>query len=178
MLKIFWLTYRSNGQETILKATWIRHQNLSVYKNMSFDFEDMPDVSLSFMTLCLFLWGENKITGLKTLNLKECLRIDAMHQELEKLGVKVKSDNESISIWELASWRGKEKKNFQKQEVQSFSEFPISIDTYDDHRIAMSFGILGSFIWNLDIVDKACVEKTYPRFWEDLAWMEKNIWKK
>ena len=177
MLKIFWLEYSSNGKKTILKATWIRHQDLSPYKNMSFDFEDMPDVSLSFMSLCLFLWGTNHITGLKTLNLKECLRINAMHQELEKLWVKISSDNESISIGELASWQEKEEKNFQKQEFQSFSEFPISIDTYDDHRIAMTFGVLGTYIWNLNIVDKSCVAKTYPRFWKDLAWMEKNIWK-
>ena len=93
------------------------------------------------------------LRGLQTLNLKECRRIDAMAHEIQKLGVVVEYDNENMSIGTL-----------EKEKIRNI----IEIETYDDHRIAMSFGILNSYIWGLNVLDKKCVNKTYPNFWKDL----------
>lgn len=151
-LKIFWLRYTSDGIYTILQASWIKNINLDTYKNHTIDFENMPDVSMSYMSLAVFLPWDTRITWLQTLNFKECKRIDAMKNELQKLWVEVSSDEKSITIWEL----------------KSFPNNKIDIETYNDHRIAMVFWILGSYIWKLDVLNPPCVEKTYPSFWEDL----------
>ena len=82
---MFGLTTESNETSTILRAPGIWNIDLSQYRDYSVDFEDMPDVSLTFMILAAFLPGDTHITGLKTLNLKESKRIDAMRSELQKL---------------------------------------------------------------------------------------------
>ncbi len=152
-LAIFWLSSESDKTSTILRAPWIQNLELDQYTEYSIDFENMPDVSLTFMILAIFLPGNTRITGLKTLNLKESKRIDSMRNELQKLWIFVDSDNDSIMIWEFKGFR---------------NNTTIDIEAYKDHRIAMSFGILGSFIWNLSILNPRCVAKTYPKFWEDL----------
>ncbi len=152
-LMIFWLSYESDANSTILRAPWIRNLDLNQYRDYSVDFENMPDASLTFMILSPFLPGNTTISGLKTLNLKESKRIDAMKNELQKIWIGVSSDNVSITIWECNGLR---------------NHTLIDIETYKDHRIAMSFGILNSFIWNLNILNPKCVAKTYPNFWEDL----------
>ncbi|HET9472581.1 MAG TPA: hypothetical protein VFO82_01735, partial [Steroidobacteraceae bacterium] len=43
----------------------------------------------------------------------------------------------------------------------------VEIETYHDHRIAMSFGVLGSRLPGLRILDPGCVAKTYPNYWRD-----------
>ena len=44
---------------------------------------------------------------------------------------------------------------------------PVDIETYHDHRIAMSFGVLGTKLPGLRILDPGCVAKTYPNYWRD-----------
>ncbi|MDP2103511.1 MAG: 3-phosphoshikimate 1-carboxyvinyltransferase, partial [Candidatus Gracilibacteria bacterium] len=125
---------------------------LDTHRNFEINFNNMPDVSMSFMVMSIFLPGNTIISGLETLNLKECKRIDAMRDELRKIGVQVESDEKSITIGE---YLGNEKL--------------VDIETYNDHRIAMCFGVLNTYIGNLDILNPGCVSKTYPNFWEDLG---------
>jgi len=146
-------------------APWIKNIDLSKYRDYKVDFEAMPDVSMSFMIMSIFLPGKTHITWLQTLNLKECLRIDAMRDELRKIWVEVECDEKSITIGEIDldlyrhSCEGRNLWNSQN---------PIKIETYNDHRIAMCFGTLETYIWNLEILNPNCVAKTYPNFWEDL----------
>jgi len=51
---------------------------------------------------------------------------------------------------------------------------PARIDTYDDHRMAMSFALAGLKIPGVTILDPGCVAKTYPGFWDDLAALRKT----
>lgn len=152
-LDIFGLKYKSDGISTIFQAPWIKNIDLEKFRDFEINFENMPDVSMTFMILSIFLPSKTHITWLQTLNLKECLRIDAMRDEIKKLGVEVTSDEKSITIWEF-SWLSSNK--------------PIDIETYNDHRIAMCFGILDTYIGWLNILNPDCVGKTYPKFWEDL----------
>lgn len=156
-LKIFWIKYIWLDDKTILdhKAT----KDIFIDELKEIDFEDMPDVSMSFMSLAIFIKWNTKITWIQTLNLKECKRIDAMRDELSKLWVVCKSDEKSIVIWEFS------KEKFEKIIKEKKQ---IDIETYNDHRIAMVFWILNSYLWNLNILNPDCVNKTYPNFWKDL----------
>jgi 3-phosphoshikimate 1-carboxyvinyltransferase len=85
---------------------------------------------------------------------KETDRVAALAKELTKLGAEVEvhgGDAITITPPEGGSLR------------------PAEIDTYDDHRMAMSFALAGTKAEGVTIRDPGCVNKTYPRFFEDLA---------
>jgi 3-phosphoshikimate 1-carboxyvinyltransferase len=117
------------------------------------DMSSMPDVAPTLMMLAPFLAGTTRIVGLATLRVKECDRIAAPARELRKLGIPVAEGPDYVEIGELDPSR--------------HAGAPVDIDTYDDHRIAMSFGVLGSALPGLRIRDPGCVAKTYPGFWDD-----------
>ena len=167
--KYFWLIYESDWIKTILKCGGIKKVGYAgsntLENNEKINFEDMPDISMSFMSLAIFLPWKTKITWLKTLNLKECKRIDVMKDELIKLWVDVSSNEDSIEIWEYF-WK--------KWWNLLFWFWKIKIETYNDHRIAMTFWILKSYLEKefkekIKILNPDCVNKTYPNFWEDLV---------
>ena len=179
--KYFWLLWESTWEKTILKCGGIDKNLPLVLKGVPegggimnvFNFENMPDISMSFMSLAIFLPWKTKITWLKTLNLKECKRIDAMRDELKKLWVEVESDEESIIISEYPSFLSPVRGEYPKGERGI-----IKIETYNDHRIAMTFWILETYLKKkfkekIKILNPDCVAKTYPNFWEDLEkWWE------
>ena len=153
--KYFDFDYISDEKTTTLKANKLDKTKLN--KLNEIDFEAMPDVSMSFMSLAIFLPWKTKITWLQTLNLKESKRIDAMANELKKLWVDVEYDEKSITIWEL----------------NEIKKWPIDIETYNDHRIAMVFGTLNTYLKNMNILNPSCVNKTYPNFWNDMNYLSK-----
>lgn len=116
------------------------------------DMESMPDVAPTLMAMAPFIPGTTKIIGLQTLRVKECDRIAIPAQHLLKLGVPVQEGPDWIEIGELSP------DEFTKD---------LTITTHHDHRMAMSFAVLGSKVGRLFIQDPTCVNKTYPRFWED-----------
>jgi 3-phosphoshikimate 1-carboxyvinyltransferase len=118
------------------------------------DMSSMPDVAPTLMMIAPFLDRPTRITGLATLRVKECDRIAAPTRELRKLGVEVEEGPDFMVIEPLA--------------VASNSRPDVvEIETYHDHRIAMSFGVLGSRLPGLRILDPGCVAKTYPNYWID-----------
>ena len=123
------------------------------------DMTSMPDVAPTLMMLAPFLARPTRITGLATLRVKECDRIAAPTRELRKLGVVVEEGPDWMRIEPLPA----------VQVAQRANSIPtrVEIDTYHDHRIAMSFGVIGSRLPGLRILDPGCVAKTYPNYWKD-----------
>jgi 3-phosphoshikimate 1-carboxyvinyltransferase len=119
----------------------------------------MPDVAPTLMMLAPFLDRPTHITGLATLRVKECDRIAAPTRELRKLGVSVEEGPDFMVIAPLGG----------AGEKRLADSLParVEIETYHDHRIAMSFGVLGSRLPGLRILDPGCVAKTYPNYWSD-----------
>jgi 3-phosphoshikimate 1-carboxyvinyltransferase len=122
------------------------------------DMTSMPDVAPTLMMIAPFLATPTRITGLATLRVKECDRIAAPARELRKLGVSLEEGPDYMVIEPLdpaalAAARTRHQ--------------PVDIETYHDHRIAMSFGVLGSKLPGLRILDPGCVAKTYPKYWQD-----------
>ena len=118
----------------------------------------MPDVAPTLMVIAPFLPRPTRITGLATLRVKECDRIAAPARELGKLGVRVEEGPDYMVIEPLTSDARSRRRDI---------DIDIDIETYHDHRIAMSFGVLGSRLPGLRILDPGCVAKTYPTYWRD-----------
>jgi 3-phosphoshikimate 1-carboxyvinyltransferase len=118
------------------------------------DMKSMPDVAPTLMMIAPFLSERTRITGLATLRVKECDRISAPARELGKLDIGVEEGPDYIVIEPLG----------QAAKARSSS---VDVETYHDHRIAMSFGVLGSMLPGLRILDPGCVAKTYPNYWRD-----------
>ena len=125
-------------------------------KPLILDMKNMPDVSMTAMIICALQGFTTKITGLKTLKIKECDRLTAMQNELKKVGIKTKitPSFDAITIYGRGDFTLKNK---------------VEIDTYNDHRIAMCFAILGTKIGNLSIKNADVVNKSFPNFWQELS---------
>jgi 3-phosphoshikimate 1-carboxyvinyltransferase len=118
------------------------------------DMTRMPDVAPTLMMIAPFLKAATRITGLATLRVKECDRIAAPTRELRKLAVEVEEGPDYMVIQPLG-------------EAAKARRAVVDIETYHDHRMAMSFGVLGSRLPGLRILDPGCVAKTYPNYWKD-----------
>jgi 3-phosphoshikimate 1-carboxyvinyltransferase len=123
------------------------------------DMSSMPDVAPTLMMIAPFLDRPTRIEGLATLRVKECDRIAAPTRELRKLGVTVEEGPDFMVIEPLPA----DAKSRRADSIPA----RVEIDTYHDHRIAMSFGVLGSRLAGLRILDPGCVVKTYPNYWQD-----------
>jgi 3-phosphoshikimate 1-carboxyvinyltransferase len=110
---------------------------------------DMPDVTLTAAVVALFCEGPTRITGVEVLRHHESDRIAASATELRKLGAEVRELDDGLEITPPAGGprRG------------------IAIDTYQDHRMAMAFALIGDVVIN----DPRCVDKTFPEYFEVLA---------
>ncbi len=114
----------------------------------------MPDAAQSLAVLCAFADKPSRLTGLHTLRVKETDRIAALANELRKVGCTVETGDDWISIEPVG---GLSRPAFD----------PVIIETYNDHRMAMAFAILGLVRPGLSIRNPACVAKSYPDFWKD-----------
>jgi 3-phosphoshikimate 1-carboxyvinyltransferase len=119
-------------------------------KDFELDLNKTPDIAQTIIVTAAGLKLKCKLTGLETLKIKETDRILALKNELEKIGVITNITNSSIEIIEFKDFEG----------------IPL-IQTYNDHRMAMSFAPL-SVLFPLDIENPEVVEKSYPNFWKDL----------
>ncbi|MCK5460384.1 3-phosphoshikimate 1-carboxyvinyltransferase [Candidatus Gracilibacteria bacterium] len=119
------------------------------------DFSTMPDVSMTGMILASFSKGYSEFYGLESLRVKECDRIEAMRQGLVKLGVRIEVKDDIVKIWgDEAVFRKDEK----------------ILNSFDDHRIAMVFGIVRLVLKaSFQITDQECVAKSWPEFWLELS---------
>ncbi len=117
------------------------------------DLSAIPDQAQTLGVVALFAKGPTRITGLRTLRVKETDRLSAMATELAKFGAGVTVDgDDAITIVPPRS-----------------PTVGVAVDTYDDHRMAMSFTLAGTRLDGVVIRDPACVGKTYPTFFEELA---------
>jgi len=114
------------------------------------DLRDMPDMAQTLAVTAVFADGPTTIRGLHTLRVKETDRIAALASELRKLGAGVEVEGDDLTIEPPDRAR------------------PAAIDTYDDHRMAMSFALAGTKVAGVTIRDAECVNKTYPGYFEDL----------
>jgi len=117
--------------------------------DLVFDLKDMPDMVPTLAVLSALRPGRTVIANVAHLRLKESDRLAAVTTELIKTGIQVEERRDSLVITG-GQPRGAE------------------IETYNDHRIAMSFAILGLSVPGIVIKNPACVDKSFPGFWKEL----------
>lgn len=117
------------------------------------DMVDIPDLAQTFVVTCCLMDIPFRFTGLQSLKIKETDRITALITELHKLGYAVRSEQDSILLW-----------NGERCPAEST---PL-IATYEDHRMAMAFAPACITLPQLMIDEPQVVSKSYPGYWEDL----------
>jgi 3-phosphoshikimate 1-carboxyvinyltransferase len=135
----------------------------------------LPDGSIGLIACGASLKGKSRFTGLRTLRVKETDRIAALANELRKVGCGVETGEDWIEITPAGS-PALRAGSVEEQETPGSesraTDPPIVIETYNDHRMAMAFAVLGLAAPNgqrLAIRNPACVAKSYPTFWTDFA---------
>jgi 3-phosphoshikimate 1-carboxyvinyltransferase len=139
------------GAKIEYKSDSIQVSKASSLKGLEIDCIEIPDAAMTLAIMAVFADKPTKLKNIGSWRVKETDRILAMDNELTKMGVEVSTTHDSMTIFP------------QKQLNDN-----ISIETYNDHRIAMCFSLFCLKNLNITIQDPNCVNKTYPDYFKDL----------
>ncbi len=120
-------------------------------RGVDVDMGDISDTVQTLAAVALFAKGNTRVRGVAHNRVKETDRISDLARELRKLGAQVEESEDGLSI--------QPPENIQ----------PAVIDTYHDHRMAMSLALVGLRVAGITIRDPECTSKTYPNYWDDLG---------
>jgi 3-phosphoshikimate 1-carboxyvinyltransferase len=115
---------------------------------ISADMNAMPDIVPTLAAVALFAAGPSRIRNVAHLRFKESDRLEALGSELRKLGANIEIHNDGIEIIP-APLHG------------------TLLDTHEDHRLAMSFALIGLRVPGVRIENPDCVRKSFPEFWKE-----------
>jgi 3-phosphoshikimate 1-carboxyvinyltransferase len=115
-------------------------------RGVDVDLNDMPDSVQTLACAALFAKGRTRVRNVRNLRVKETDRLRALAVELGKLGARVEEREDGLTIHPPAKVR------------------PAGIETYKDHRMAMSFSVAAAASPGIVIRDPACVSKSFPGF--------------
>jgi 3-phosphoshikimate 1-carboxyvinyltransferase len=113
------------------------------------DMNEMPDLVPTLAITSAFARGKTVIQNIGHLRFKESDRIHALAVELSKMGIRVKEGEDWL-------------------EIEGGKPHGAEIETYNDHRLVMSFAIAGLAVPGVKIKGERCVDKSFPEFWETL----------
>jgi 3-phosphoshikimate 1-carboxyvinyltransferase len=113
------------------------------------DMNEMPDLVPTLAVTAAFAHGKTVIRNIKHLRFKESDRFHALAVELSKMGIQIKEGEDRL-------------------EMEGGKPHGAEIETYDDHRMAMSFAVAGLTVPGVKIKGERCVDKSFPEFWEFL----------
>jgi 3-phosphoshikimate 1-carboxyvinyltransferase len=140
------------GARVLLGEDWIEAAApRGRLRAIDMDLNHLPDAAMTAAVMALFAEGESTLRNIASWRVKETDRLAAMATELRKLGAAVEEGPDYLRIVPGALRGG------------------IAIDTYDDHRIAMSFSLVALAGVAVRINHPGCVTKTYPGYFQALA---------
>ncbi|OWY61963.1 hypothetical protein B7486_60965 [cyanobacterium TDX16] len=114
-----------------------------------FDFTHISDTAQTLAAIAPFADSPVSITGIGFIRGKETDRIAAVVTELQRLGIQAKEKPDGLV-------------------VHPGTPQPGVVQTYDDHRMAMAFALIGLKVPGIEIADPSCVAKTFPGYWDVL----------
>lgn len=124
------------------------------------DMSQMPDMVPTLAVVAAWAEGPTRIRNVANLRQKESDRLSALAAELTRAGADVTESRDGLTV--------------RAGRIRTAGA--ATIETYRDHRIAMSFAVLGAARGGLAIADPACVAKSYPGFWDDLGRLIGATW--
>jgi len=122
-------------------------------RGVDVDMNAISDTVMTLAVVALFATGITRIRNVGHIRHKETDRISALATELRKFGATITEQPDGLILFP----------------PESSPTTPTSVATYDDHRMAMAFALVGLKVPGVTILDPGCVAKTYPGFWDDLA---------
>ena len=149
--------FRPLGVQTIFTDNGVvltKGEGAPRHETCRLDLSEQPDLAQTLVVTCAMLQKPFHFKGLHTLKIKETDRIHALRTELMKFGIAVNEANDS----EL----------FCSEFPTPSERNPVTIETYDDHRMAMAFAPCAYLYPNLHINNPEVVCKSYPDFWKHL----------
>ncbi len=141
-------------------------------KAFDLDLNQIPDAAMTLAVVALFCDGPSKLRNIANWRVKETDRLAAMATELRKLGASVEEGQDYLRITPPQAPNFAESASMESATAASTtvaSTQIVAIDTYDDHRIAMSFALAALGGKPVRINDPDCVAKTFPDFFDRLA---------
>jgi 3-phosphoshikimate 1-carboxyvinyltransferase len=124
-------------------------------KGLDIDMRDIPDTAQTLAAIAPFADSPTLIRGIASARVKETDRVSATCTELKRLGVQVEEHEDGMTIYPTL--------NFQ----------PSTVRTYNDHRMAMAFSLIGLRVDGVTIENPSCVSKTFPNYFEVLGQLDK-----
>jgi 3-phosphoshikimate 1-carboxyvinyltransferase len=124
---------------------WVEVQGREL-QGIEIDMNAVPDLVPTLAITAAFAKGKTVIQNIGHLRLKESDRIRALSGELTKMGIRVEEGEDWLSI-------------------KGGAPHGTRIETYNDHRVAMSFAIAGLAVSGIKIDEERCVNKSFPDFW-------------
>jgi 3-phosphoshikimate 1-carboxyvinyltransferase len=154
--------YTHFGVETTFEHDRIRLKKVSgAASALDLDLAGSPDLAQTIAVTCFGLGMSCDLTGLHTLKIKETDRLVALEKELGKLGATIRVTDKSLHLKAA-------EESFGPEHIRLGDHIRpnVSIDTYDDHRMAMAFAPLAIKV-PININDAEVVSKSYTDFWHD-----------
>ncbi len=126
-------------------------------KGVDIDMRDIPDTAQTLAAIAPFASSPTRIRGIASARVKETDRVSATCTELKRLGVQVDEHEDGMTIY------------------PTFDLQPSTVRTYNDHRMAMAFSLIGLRFDGVTIENPCCVSKTFPNYFEVLAELGKQV---
>ena len=142
----------ARSEECGVRSEVVLRKSNRVAPRFDYDFTNSPDLVQTVVCTCAAKGIPFHFRGLKSLKIKETNRLEALISELKKVGIAIRLENDSELVWD------------GKRIEPTFEP----IDTYDDHRMALSFAPLALKYPSISIKNPLVVTKSYPTFWQNL----------
>ncbi|MDQ1272256.1 MAG: 3-phosphoshikimate 1-carboxyvinyltransferase [Planctomycetota bacterium] len=139
---------KNMGCDVTMGGNWIEIKGNTLH-GIDVDMSDMPDVVQTLAAVAVFARGKTRVRNVKNMRIKETDRIVAVVNELRRIGIPTVEYEDGF-------------------EIEPSSPRPAEIETYDDHRMAMSFALIGLRSHGISIKNPECVSKTFPDYFQRL----------
>lgn len=136
------------GCNVSMGIDWIEVQGNKLH-GVDVDMGDMSDVVQTLAAVAVFAVGKTRVRNVKNMRIKETDRIAAVVNELRRMGIVAVEYEDGF-------------------EIEPSEPLPSAIETYDDHRMAMSFALIGLRVSGIVIKNPECVSKTFPDYFQKL----------
>jgi 3-phosphoshikimate 1-carboxyvinyltransferase len=138
------------GCRVVEGENFVEVTGADVLQGMDVDMRDIPDTAQTLAAVAPFAVSPTRIRGIASARVKETDRVHATCVELTRLGIQVEEHEDGMTIYPCQAFKS------------------ANVETYNDHRMAMAFSLIGLRFNGVTIENPSCVSKTFPNFFDVL----------